>query len=502
VQKSAPTVGRILVMVGFALSCFGLLLFLWLAFGGSIPFQAKGYRFQVQFPEAVQLAKQADVRISGVPVGKVVALAPDPKTGLTDATIQLQSRYAPLPRDSRAILRQKTLLGETYVELTPGTKKPGNNLHEDATLPEAQVANTVQLDEIFRAFDPKTRRAFRQWMQRSAVAFDGRGKDLNDALGNLAPTVEDSNALLQVLNSQQGAVRALVANTGTVLGALSARKGQLRGLITNANAVFDTTARRNADLKDIFRVFPTFEDESRATLNRLDRFAANTDPLIAQLRPAVRELSPTLRDLARLSPDLQALLHDLEPLIVASRRGLPALQTTLRNLRPLLGQLSPALDDINPILSYIGFYKRELTAFFANTVASTQAVDYPPGAKGPLHYLRTTNPVNLENLAVYPRRLRTNRPLPYALPGAFDKLGKPSLDVFENRQCGGAGLATPNQIATSSAALNTLLNNAFFAIDPASGAVPAPPCRLQKPVGPATKTGSGDYPQIRQAPSK
>jgi hypothetical protein len=36
-QKQAPTLGRLLVMVGFALSCFGLLLFLWLAFGGPIP---------------------------------------------------------------------------------------------------------------------------------------------------------------------------------------------------------------------------------------------------------------------------------------------------------------------------------------------------------------------------------------------------------------------------------------------------------------------------------
>ena len=33
-QKSSPSPGRILLMVGFALSCFGLLLFLWLAFGG------------------------------------------------------------------------------------------------------------------------------------------------------------------------------------------------------------------------------------------------------------------------------------------------------------------------------------------------------------------------------------------------------------------------------------------------------------------------------------
>jgi len=38
----------------------------------------------------------------------------------------------------------------------------------------------------------------------------------------------------------------------------------------------------------------------------------------------------------------------------------------------------------------------ELTAFFANTAAATQAFD--PGTR--LHYLRTTNPTNLENLAL------------------------------------------------------------------------------------------------------
>jgi hypothetical protein len=117
--KQAPSVGRILVMVGFALSCFGLLLYLWLAFGGPTPLKPKGYRFQTSFGEATQLAKEADVRISGVSVGKVKTIAPDKRTGRSEAVIELQPRYSPLPKDAKAILRQKTLLGETYVELTP-----------------------------------------------------------------------------------------------------------------------------------------------------------------------------------------------------------------------------------------------------------------------------------------------------------------------------------------------------------------------------------------------
>ena len=96
-QKAAPSFGRIAVMAGFALSCFGLLLFLWLAFGGSIPLKPKGYRFVASFSEATQLAQEADVRISGVPVGKVKTIEPDKTTGRSNVVIQLESRYAPLP---------------------------------------------------------------------------------------------------------------------------------------------------------------------------------------------------------------------------------------------------------------------------------------------------------------------------------------------------------------------------------------------------------------------
>ena len=132
--KQAPSLSRILAMLLFALSCFGILLFLWLSFGGSVPLQPHGYQLHVEFPEATQLAQEADVRISGVNVGKVTKKTADRKARLTDAVIELDHQYAPVPRDTRAILRQKTLLGETYVELTPGHRR-GPKLRDGGTLP-------------------------------------------------------------------------------------------------------------------------------------------------------------------------------------------------------------------------------------------------------------------------------------------------------------------------------------------------------------------------------
>src|SRR3712207_2761109 len=225
-QKQAPTVGRLLVMVGFALSCFGLLLFLWLAFGGPIPLKPKGYQMTVSFAEGTQLAVEADVRISGVPVGKVKTVEANPQTGRSTARIQLEERFAPLPKDTKAILRQKTLLGETYVELTPGNKSAGM-VPEGGELPVGQVSSTVELDEIFRAFDDKTRESFQTWMQQQARGVRGRARDISDILGNLEPFAEDTTDLLQVLRSQSGPVRQVIRNTGVVFDAISERRGQL-----------------------------------------------------------------------------------------------------------------------------------------------------------------------------------------------------------------------------------------------------------------------------------
>ena len=72
-HTGSPPISRVITMVLFALSCVGLLLFLWLSFGGTIPFGAQGYRVNVSFPSAQDLATQADVRIAGVSVGKVVS---------------------------------------------------------------------------------------------------------------------------------------------------------------------------------------------------------------------------------------------------------------------------------------------------------------------------------------------------------------------------------------------------------------------------------------------
>lgn len=479
-QKQAPTLGRILVMAGFALSCFGLLLYLWVAFGGGFPLKPQGYRFHVHFTEATQLAQQADVRISGVPVGKVVNVQLGPHN-TTDATIQLDERYAPIPKDARATLRYKTLLGETFVELTPGHKSAGT-LPEGGTLPDAQVERTVQLDEILRSFDPETQRSFQVWMQSLAQGIYGRGEDINAAFGNLAPFAQDTDTLLAQLDDQRQALQQLVANTGAVFGALSQRSSDLTNLIRNSNDVFGTIASRNQQLEQTFEALPTFERESSLTLDRLNAFTRTANPIITQLRPVARGLSPTLQAASRFAPSFRDFFVNLGPLITAARPGLPAFRQFLADARPALGQLDPFTRSLNPFLNYIADFLPELDGFVGNITAATQAI---PLIGDTAHYLRTATVFGPDGMTIYPQRLATNRPNPYRLPGQLQQLSS-VLPVFEGRQCASGPRPVPNvsdqnafaqTIGGISPLAATYLLQFAFRNDPQN--VPAPACREQ-----------------------
>jgi phospholipid/cholesterol/gamma-HCH transport system substrate-binding protein len=497
--KQTPSLGRIFAMVAFTLSCFGILVFLWLNFGGPVPLQPEGYRVKVGFPSATQLAQEADVRISGVRVGRVKKKEPNEQTGLTDTELEIDSRYAPIPKDTRAILRQKTLLGETYVELSPGTSASGR-VDDGGTLAQGQVADTVELDEILRTFDPETRQRFSTWFDQAGIAAQGNAEHLNDALALLTPFAENTDEVLSVLRRQSGATQRFVRDTGYVFDALTERKGQLRDLIRNSNRTWEAIASRDAEFADTFRVLPTFLREGRATTERLTEFAADTDPLIDQLRPAAREISPTLVDLDALAPDLKGFFKDLDPLVRVSRRGLPATSQVLDNTAPLLRRIDPWLRNLTPIVDYLGLYRREIAAFFANDAAASQGTEQSFNDPSKfLHYLRTANPVNPEMLTGWPFRLSTNRSNPYTEPGGYDKLRTEGhLEVFGDYLCTDKAVPPPpaaNEWISEDVAAQ--IYRFIYGGDQNNGK--APPCDPQAPLG-RVAGQSGIFPRLEPLP--
>ena len=415
--KQAPTLGRVFAMVAFGLSCFAIVLFLWLEFGGPVPLKAEGYRVKVAFPEAVGLAEDVDVRSAGISIGTVRKVEVEERTHSALATLVLESRFAPLPSDARAILRRKTLLGETFVELTPGSRE-AQPVPDGGRLRDSAVGETVELDEVLQTYDPRTRRAFQLWQQELARATEGRGEDLNNALGHLPDFAESGGDLLAVLNEQDAAVRGLVRDTGEVYAALSQDEDQLANLVRGSHGLFRQTAAERVSLAEAFGIFPTFLAESKATLERLERFSRDTYPLVRDLRPVARELRPTLDAVRAFAPDLKHFFEGFDQQIHASRRGLPALRETLDETRPFLGALGPFLSELNPIISWLELHQHLVADFLgygASALADTTS-SAPAGETG--HYLRQLGVQGLESIGIHRNRLSSNRGNAY-LPPVF-----------------------------------------------------------------------------------
>ena len=413
-QKQAPTFPRIAVMVVFSLSCVLLLVYLWTAFGGPLPLKPRGYEARVVIPDAGQLAEQADVRISGVPVGKVVGKELDKAGGRTVVTLAIDAEYAPIPANTKVVLRQKTLLGETYVELSAG-KPSGPKLPERGLLPSAQVDRAVGLDRILDVLDGPTREAFKTWQQQFGAAVARRGPDINATLANLPAFTGDATDLMTTLDTQSRAVRSLVGDTGRVFEALSRNGDRLQGLVTSADGVFSATAARQRELAQTVTILPTFLDELRATLRRTETFAAQADPLVRKLSTATPRLVPALDDFERMAPGLRAVVQRLDPLIAAARGGLPALGETLEGARPLLAAAGPFLSELNPILEWLEYNQRLTIGLFNAPVGLAYTV--PPESPDSVgHVQRSLSPAGLESISLWPERLPTDRGRTYRSP--------------------------------------------------------------------------------------
>ncbi|MEA2210566.1 MAG: phospholipid/cholesterol/gamma-HCH transport system substrate-binding protein [Solirubrobacteraceae bacterium] len=445
-ETGSPSIAKIASMVAFALSVVGLLLFMWLSFGGPIPFNPQGYRVRIAFPDASQLADQADVRIAGVSVGKVINKSLDPKGNRTIATIQMNNNFAPIHKDARAILREKTILGETYVELTPGTPHSAN-LPDNGLLARSNVQPTVQLDQIFNALNPATRDAFKQWQQELAKSIKGNDQNLNSVLGNLPSFAADATNLLQVLDVQHAAVVRLVQNGGTVFAALSKSQSALRTLITTGETTFHTTAVNNTAIENTFHVFPTFLNQTKLTMQKLQSFSLNTDPLIKQLEPVAANLKPTLAAVRQLSPYLRSFFTNLGPLITASKTGLPATRDVLKGATPLLGSLGPFLEQLNPIFTWLSLHQQLVSDFISNGAGGLAAkTTAAAGSGSPGHYLRQFGPTGAETLSFAANRDPDNRgntyppPLWLSDPRAFTAGGNfPGSFAFPSWDCTNAG---------------------------------------------------------------
>lgn len=467
----APRRSAVFAALAFTLSCIGLIVFVWTQFGGTVPLAPEGYRVSARFHETGLLVSGADVRISGVTVGKVAAIANRGVDSLV--TMEIDPPYAPLPADTRAVLRLKTLLGEGFIALSAGTRH-GPRLRDGATIPAAHVLRTQSLDQVLATFDPATQRDFADFLTGSATALAGRGAQLSNAFGNLDPTLTELTAMAGELDAQSGDVRGVIANGARVLTTLGDRSAALQTLIRSGAGVLTATAGRDRALGATVDALPPFLAQLRRTLGTLDSTITVARPSLTALTPVAPLLAPALRDAIRLSGPAVSLLHQAPGLLSAADAALPAVARFSRALKPGVDALLPAVRELAPQISFIAQYRTELVTAMANLAAGLQGIAPADATGGSAHYLRAISAVSNESVYGQSVREPTNRSNAYFSPGEL------------------------NQVAAGGLESASCANTTNVAQVPVGGA--NVPCRVQPPFAWGHGVLSAYFPHVQRAP--
>ncbi|HET7070098.1 MAG TPA: MCE family protein, partial [Nocardioides sp.] len=134
------------------------------------------------FPRTVSLYVGSDVRVLGVPVGKVDSVTP------SGTQVIVKMHYDPsvqIPADAKAVIISPSIVGDRFVQLTPAYSG-GQVLADGATLDQQRTAVPLELDQIYSSLDDLTtalgpngankKGALTDLLNTTAANFGGQGE--------------------------------------------------------------------------------------------------------------------------------------------------------------------------------------------------------------------------------------------------------------------------------------------------------------------------------------
>ncbi|MDP3967103.1 MAG: MCE family protein [Nocardioides sp.] len=178
------------------------------------------------FPRTISLYEGSDVRILGVPVGKVDKVTP---RGTTVEVGMWVDAEHPVPEDAQALVITPAIVGDRYVQLTPAYAG-GPKLEDGAEISADRSGVPLELDEIYQSIDDlnvalgpqgaNSDGALSRLLDSTARNFGGQGKQFNETfrnLGRLTKTLDDNkDELFGTVEELQRFVSALAENDDSV----------------------------------------------------------------------------------------------------------------------------------------------------------------------------------------------------------------------------------------------------------------------------------------------
>jgi phospholipid/cholesterol/gamma-HCH transport system substrate-binding protein len=266
------------------------------ALPGGADVGSRPYQVTAQFGDVLDLVPQAAVKVDDVPVGRVdaVRLAPDGWSALVTMTVNGDVR---LPADAHAYLRQSSLLGEKFIELSANdpAKPP---LRNGATIPLSRTNRNPQVEEVLGALSMVLNGGgvaqLQTITQQVNLALNGNEGNVRDLLSKVDTLVAD-------LDTHRDDITKAVDGMAKLAKTLDDRKTQITGAIDGLTPGIGVLAEQRSNLTRMVDALDQLAKVAVTTVNQ------SRDDLVADLRA----LQPTLQQLAAAGQNLPKALQVL-----------------------------------------------------------------------------------------------------------------------------------------------------------------------------------------------
>ena len=332
-DRNPVTIGAVSLTVIAAL--------VFLAFNAqSLPLIGGGTVYKAQFSEAAGLQVDDVVRVAGVKVGKVEALA------LEDGavTVEFRVKDAFVGNRSEAAIKIETVLGAKYVALVPLGAEP---LDPDERIPMERTASPYDVVE----------------------AFNGLASTVQDIdTDQLATSFE---VLAETFSETPEEVRTSLQGLARLSDTIASRDAQLRELLTATRQVTQVLADRNGEFTQLILDSNTLLTEVQERRELIDSILTSTQELAEQLSGLVADnretLTPALQQLSRVTDILS--------------RNRAALAQTVNELAPFVRVFTNTLGNGRWFDSFVNDLLPTVIGAAVCSGAETSATGCTPGGQ-------------------------------------------------------------------------------------------------------------------------
>lgn len=270
--------------VGFAI----IILLLVAAFRADrLPIIGAGDTYRAEFAEIGGLKDGNEVRVAGVPVGKVRGIE---LTGNKVTVTFKVDKGIRLGAETGAEIRVRTLLGAQFLALTPSGS---GRLEKGGTIP---LSRTTPPYDVVQAFSD---------LSTTTEALDvGQISDALETLSDVAAqtpaefrsAIRGVSDLSRNLAARDDQINTLLVNLKKVTGVINSRDDQLVQLVKDSSVLFDAiSARRDA----INRLLVSTQEISAQLSALVDDTEADLKPALTQLRKVTTMLARNEAELDR-----------------------------------------------------------------------------------------------------------------------------------------------------------------------------------------------------------